>query len=175
MSNKAELIFMKWKADLADMDRSSTAMEGNFDLLFYALSKAKVQLDDALPYLDKAIKAHYPSDYVLKSVYKQMKKYRQSESLSEFETSWKEHISSAAKRVFFSIYEIDSYENKSETKFGNMSASEYRKQQKYADAHPTIDWESLIKEQEMQQETKEKEVIKVDTSNVNIDINLGDL
>ena len=173
MSNKAELIFMKWKADLADMDRSSSAMEGNFDMLFYGMSKAKISLDDALPYLDKAIKAHYPSDYVLKSVYKQMKKFRQSESLPEFESSWKEHISSAAKRVFFSIYNIDDSEAKTQTKFGNMSASEYRKQQKYADAHPTIDWEAIIKEQELQA-SKEDE-IKIDPNQVDVNIDLGDL
>lgn len=164
---------MKWKADLADMDRSSAAMEGNFDLLFYGMSRAKISIEDALPYLDKAIKAHYPSDYVLKSVYKQVKKQRQSESISEFESSWKEHISSAAKRVFFSIYNIDDSEGKTQTKFGSMSASEYRKQQKYADAHPTLDWEAIIKEQEVQ--TIEKDEIKVDPQQVDVNIDLGDL
>lgn len=173
MKHKAEIIFMKWKADLAEMDRSSTAMEGNFDLLFSSMSKHKVELEEALQYLDRAIKAHYPTDYVLKSVYKQVRKSRPAESLSEFEVSWKEHISSAAKRVFFSIYDIDNNETKTQTKFGNMSASEYRKQQKYADAHPTLDWEAIIREQE--QPVQEEKGPSIDASSVNVNIDLGDL
>jgi hypothetical protein len=169
-SDKTELIFLKWKAELANMDRSKDAIEGNFDLLFHSMHKSKVPMSEALPYLDRAIKSHYPSDYVVKSVYKTMKKFR-NESLSEFESNWKEFIDSAAKRVFFSIYDIDNTDMSSNKKFGNMSASEYRKQQKYADAHPTIDWESIIREQ---QQIDEDEV-KVDASKVNIDINLGDL
>ena len=53
MNNNAELIFMKWKADLADMDRSSAAMEGNFDILFFNLSRSRVSMEAALPYLDR--------------------------------------------------------------------------------------------------------------------------
>jgi hypothetical protein len=168
---------MKWKADLAEMDRSSTAMEGNFDLLFYNLNKSKIPLDTALQYLDRAIKAHYPSEYVLKSVYKHMKKNGSSAgSLQDFEESWKEHISGAAKRVFFSIYNIDDTETKGQTKFGNMSASEYRKQQKYADSHPTLDWESLIREQEQKiSSVPEDKGPSVDPGQVDININLGDL
>jgi len=172
MSQKAELIFMKWKADLADMDRSNTALEGNFDLLFVALSKSKISMDEALPYLDRAIKAHYPSDYVLKFIFRKMKKQGQAESIQEFEASWKEHIASAAKRVFFSIYTIEEAEVKA-TKYGNMSASEYRKQQKYADSHPTLDWESIVKEQE--QPISEDKGPEIDPDKVNVDINLGDL
>jgi hypothetical protein len=174
MNNNAELIFMKWKADLADMDRSSAAMEGNFDILFFNLSRSRVSMEAALPYLDRAIKAHSPSEYVLKSVFKQMKKNgNTSNSLQEFETSWKEHIASAAKRVFFSIYTLEEAETKT-TKYGNMSASEYRKQQKYADSHPTLDWEALIKEQEQEAEADSKSP-DVDPGKVNLDINLGDL
>ena len=173
MNNKAELIFMKWKADLAEMDRSKSAVEGNFDTLFYSLNKAKVPMEEALTYLDKGIKAHYPSDYVLKSVYKHMKKFKPNESLSEFEASWKEFISNAGRRVFFSIYNIEDAEVE-KPKYGNMSASEYRKQQKYADAHPTIDWESIIREQQ-QSEQQEDKGPDVDPSQVNVNIDLGDL
>lgn len=168
--SRAELIFMKWKADLADMDRSSAAMEGNFDMLFFSLHKSKIPMETALPYLDRAIKAHLPSEYVLKSVFKQMKKNgNNSTSLQDFESSWKDHISSAAKRVFFSIYTLEEAEPKA-TKYGNMSASEYRKQQKYADSHPTLDWEALIKEQEAESKGPD-----IDPGQVNLDINLGDL
>jgi len=166
VSQKAELIFMKWKADLADMDRSSASVEGNFDMLFYSLNKSKISMEEALPYLDRAIKAHYPSDYIVKFTFRKMKKLGQAESIQDFEASWKEHIASAAKRVFFSLYTIEEAETKA-VKYGNMSASEYRKQQKYADSHPTLDWEAILEEQD--------KTSSVDPNQVNIDINLGDL
>ena len=172
MSNKAELIFMRWKADLADMDRSKPAVEGNFDLFFDQLFRSKVNLDDALPYLDKAIKAHYPTSYVVKQTFKRIKHFGKSESLQEFESSWKEHIGNAAKRVFFSIYNIDDGGNAASGKnYGNMSASEYRKQQKYADSHPTIDWEALIEERDSDVD----EESNVDVENVDLDFDLGEL
>lgn len=171
MSNKAELLFMKWKADLADMDRSKPAVEGNFDLLFDQLFRSKVKIEEALPYLDKAIKAHYPTSYVVKQTFKRIKHFGKSESVQEFESSWKEHIGDAAKRVFFSIYNIDeSAKINAEKNYGNMSASEYRKQQKYADSHPTIDWEAIIEERD-----GETEEVPIDVENVNLDFDLGEL
>ena len=75
MINKAELLYMKWKADLAEMDRSKPAVEGNFDLLFDQLHKAKVNLDNALPFLEKATKAHYPKPNVVKFTFKKVKQF----------------------------------------------------------------------------------------------------
>lgn len=173
MTKKAELIFMKWEADLADMDRSRPAVEGNFDLLFDQLFRAKLKIDNALPYLDRAIKAHYPASSVVKYTYKRIKQFGGGDSLEEFEISWKSHISAAAKRVFFSIYEIDSSNQLDEKKYGNMSAVEYRKQQKYADSHPSIDWEAIIEERDTKVE--EEETVPIDTTSVNLDIDLGDL
>lgn len=171
MSNKAELLFMKWKADLADMDRSKPAVEGNFDLLFDQLFRSKVKMEEALPYLDKAIKAHYPTSYVVKQTFKRIKHFGKSESIQDFESSWKEHIGNAAKRVFFSIYNIDDDAQAStENKYGNMSASEYRKQQKYADSHPTIDWEAIIEERDATHDE-----VDIDVENVDLDFDLGEL
>lgn len=164
---------MKWRADLAEMDRSKDAVEGNFDTLFFSLHKAKVPMNDALVYLDKAIKAHQPSDFIIKSVYKHMKKFKPNESLGDFESSWKEFIANAGRRVFFSIYNIEDTETE-KPKYGNMSASEYRKQQKYADAHPTIDWEAIIREQAVVEKQEDKGP-DIDPSQVNVNINLGDL
>ena len=75
MQNKAELIFMKWKAELAEMDRSKPAVEGNFELLFDEFFNSKVKMDTAMPYLEKAIKAHYPSDFMVKVTFKKVKKF----------------------------------------------------------------------------------------------------
>ena len=170
MTKKAELIFMKWKAELADMDRSKPAVEGNFDLLFDQLQRSKIKIDDALPFLDKATKAHYPSAYVIKYTYKRIKHFGKSESLSDFGESWKEFIGNAAKRVFFSIYDIDGAAANKEKTYGNMTASEYRKQQKYADSHPSIDWEAIIEERD-----NEDPEPNINTNEVNLDIDLGEL
>ncbi len=167
---KAELIFMKWKADLAEMDRSKPAVEGNFDLLFEQLHQTKTKMDDALPFLDKATKAHYPKIDVVKWTYKKVKHFNQYENQSDFEKSWREFIGDAAKRVFFSIYDIDGVDNNKEKKYGNMSASEYRKQQKYADSHPSIDWEAIIEEREAEGIGP---MINID--DVDLDIDLGEL
>jgi len=178
MNNKTELIFMKWKAELADMDRTRAAVEGNFELLFDQLSRSKVKMNDALPYVDRAIKAHYPSDFILKNTYKKRKAYS-SETMSEFESSWKDLIASTAKRVFFSFYEIEGVEVKSESAYGGMSSSEYRKQQRYADSHPTIDWESLVREKKELElliiKENQEQVSQVDLKQVRLDIDLGDL
>ncbi len=171
MQNKADLIFMKWKADLADMDRSKEAVEGNFDLLFDQLQRAKVKMNDALPYLDKATKAHYPKLHIVKNTFKRIKHFGKSENVQDFENNWKEFIGDAAKRVFFSLYDIEGVD-KTEKKYGNMSASEYRKQHKYADSHPTIDWEAIIAERDSE-DSKETPNINVD--DVDLDIDLGDL
>ena len=173
MTKKAELIFMKWEADLADMDRSRTAVEGNFDLLFDQLFRSKLKIDDALVYLDKAIKAHYPTAGVIKFTFKKIKQFGGADNLADFEVSWKGHISKAAKRVFFSIYEIDDSAQVDDKKYGNMSASEYRKQQKYANSHPSLDWEAIIEERDTKVE--EEEAVPIDTGNVNLNIDLGDL
>jgi hypothetical protein len=172
MATKVELIFMKWKAELADMDRSKPAVEGNFELLFDNLYRAKIKMDKALPYLEKAIKAHYPSDFVVKNTYKRIKQYR-SDSLSEFEKSWKEFISATAKRVFFAFYDIEGDVGPSK-KVNGMSRAEYVKLQKYADSHETVDWESLIEEKEVA-EAETVDEPQVDVSNINTDIDLGDL
>ena len=171
MTNKAELLFMKWKADLAEMDRSKPMVEGNFDLLFEQLHKAKVKMEDALPYLDKATKAHYPKPNIIKHTFRKVKQFNQYENAEDFEVSWKEFIGDAAKRVFFSIYDIDGADNNKETKYGNMSASEYRKQQKYADSHPSIDWKAIIQERDA--EVDDGPNINLDE--VNLDIDLGEL
>jgi len=171
MTKKAELIFMRWEADLADMDRSKPAVEGNFDLLFDQLFRSKLKIDGALVFLDQAIKAHYPSASVVKFTYKKVKQFGGADSLAEFEISWKGQIAKAAKRVFFSIYEIDDSTQVEEKKYGNMSAVEYRKQQKYANSYPSIDWEAIIEERDAEVE----EPIPIDTTNVDLDIDLGDL
>lgn len=139
MSNKAELIFEKWKADLAKKERGHKYVEGNFDELFASLHKSKIHFDDAYALMPKAIAAHYPSRDAVKFTYRNLKNVLHGKTEAEFEKSWKENIDAAAKRVFYSLYPIDGQEKTDEPQYGSMSAVEYRKQRAYADSFPRVD------------------------------------
>lgn len=167
LKSKAELIFDKWKAELVGKDRSRAAVAGNFDELFSSWHRSKVPFDEAYALLDTAIKAHLPTDYIAKITYKSLKRSAGiAKNELEFTTEWKQNISAAGKQVFYSLYDIEGTSpTKKDVKFGNMSAQEYRKQQKYADSHPTLDWQN-IKIEPIEED-------EVDFDNLNVD--LGDL
>ena len=159
---KCELIFDKWKAELADKDRSRAAVAGNFDELFSSWHRSKVKFDDAYALLDSAIKAHLPTDSVAKNTYRSLKRTANiTKNELEFISEWKQNISATGKQMFYSLYDIDgTSSNDEEVKYGSMSAQEYRKQRKYADSHPLLDWQSI----------KIEPISEDDT-----DIDLGDL
>lgn len=142
MSNKAELIFEKWKAELSKKDRSHKYVESNFDDLFSTLHRSKIKFNEAYSFLNKAINAHYPSRDAVKHTYRNLKSVLYGKTEAEFEKTWKENIDSTAKRVFYSLYPIDG-EEKEEAQYGSMSATEYRRQRAYADSFPRIDWENI--------------------------------
>lgn len=170
--SKAELIFDKWRAELVNKDRSRTAVEGNFDELFSSLHRSKIKFDDAYALLDVAIKAHFPTDSIAKNTYRRLKRTAHiSKSESEFVTEWKTNISAKAKQVFYSLYDIEGTETSpDEVKYGSMSAQEYRKQRKYADSHPLLDW-TKIKHEPIDEEINFDDI----NSNIDIDVDLGDL
>lgn len=143
--SKAELIFDKWKAELADKDRSKAAVAGNFDELFSTWYRSKVSFDDAYALLNQAIKAHEPNDAISRNVYRRLKRVMPiNKTEAEFATEWKSNIASTAKQVFYSLYDIEGTASADETaKYGNMSVQEYRKQRKYADSHPLLDWTKI--------------------------------
>ena len=166
LKSKAELIFDKWKAELIGKDRSRAAVAGNFDEIFSAWHRSKVKFDEAYKLLEATIKAHYPSDSIAKNTYRSLKRSANiPKTESEFISEWKENISGTAKQVFYSLYDIDGTAPVSEedAKYGNMSAQEYRKQRKYADSHPLLDWQSI-----------KIEPIEEDEDG-NLDVDLGDL
>lgn len=167
--NKAELIFDKWKAELVGKDRSRTAVSGNFDELFSSWHRAKISFDDAYALLDIAIKAHYPSDSAAKNTFRRLKREAHiQKNETEFISEWKNNISAAGKQVFYSLYDIEGTNPKQEVKYGNMSAQEYRKQRKYAESHPILDW-SNIKHEPIDED------INFDDIDIDIDVDLGDL
>jgi len=171
MSKKAELIFTKWTAELAEMDRSHPAVEGNFELLFDQLQRSKLKLDDAMPFMQRAIKEHYPSEYVVKRTFQKIKKFGRATNLVDFEKSWKDHISNTGKRVFFAFFDIEGASTGPSKTIQGMSRVEYVKLQKYADSHETVDWESIVEEKE----TAETDDPEIDVSSVDINIDLGGL
>lgn len=164
---KADLLFDKWKAELKFKDRSRAAVEGNFDQLFATMYKSKIPFDIAHDVMGKAIKAHMPSDEVVKASYNKIKSVI-GKSKDQYETDWKENIDAKGKQVFYSIFSIDGTTDNSEeeTKYGSMSPSEYRKQRKYVEAMPLVDWEN-IKWEVLDEEPA------FDPSTMNVD--LGDL
>jgi len=171
--SKVELIFDKWKAELVDKDRSRSAVANNFDELFSEWKRSRVKFDDAYALLDAAIKAHYPSDTVAKNVYKRLKRTAGiPKGEDEFITEWKNNISATAKQVFYSLYDIEGTKPKEEVKYGSMSSQEYRKQRKYVEAHPLLDW-TKIKLEPIEENVDFDDIMP--DINDDIDVDLGDL
>jgi hypothetical protein len=165
MKHKGNLIFDKWKASLPERDRTKAYWQGNFEDLFDGLFRAKIEFEQAHEILDKAIKAHYPTYAIARRVYKRVKQTGTSSTETEFIEDWQNQIAETAKRVFYDIYTIEGAPEEEE-KYGSMSASEYRKQRKYAESHPLLDWTKI-----------QLESAKADQVDVldDINIDLGDL
>ena len=169
MQTKAELILEKWIAELANKDRSRPAVSGNFEELVDKWHRSKVLFDEAKDLMQKAIKAHLPSDFRVQQTHRKLKSIGNLASLTDFSASWKENITKTGTTVFYSFNEIQGTNSSSDEKlYGNMSGVEYRKQQKYADAHPTLDWEKVRHEPV---DIDNEEIFK----DIDIDIDLGDL
>lgn len=141
--NKAELIFDRWKAELRDMDRSRANVFNNFELLFVTLEDSKISFEVAHRILPRAIEAHYPSKSVVDNVYRRIKPMLNGKTKQEYESEWRENIAAAAKRAFYGLYNIDGAVDQEDKKFGSMSTAEYKKQRKYADSYPILDWTKI--------------------------------
>ena len=100
---KADLLFEKWKAELKFKDRSRISVEGNFDGLFLTMHKSKIPFAVAYEIMGKAIKAHMPSDDVVKGTYNKIKGLI-GKTRDQYETDWKENID--AKGNKYSIHII---------------------------------------------------------------------
>lgn len=167
MSNeekKADLIFDRWQADLKEMDRSRHKVEGNFELLFVTLDESKISFEIAHQILDKAIKAHYPPSGAVDNTYRRLKPMLNGKNKQEFLEEWKENISAAAKRAFYGLYSIDGAAEQEDKKYGSMSGPEYKKQRKYAESYPILDW-TKIKIEPMSPEDLEVNFDDLETDN----------
>ena len=161
MSNKrkvAEIILEQWVASLSSKDRSKDSYEDNFDELFYTWHKIGLDFDTAIEMRDDAIKAHYPSESLVRHYYAKWKK--QYDSQDEYKKNWETMIRNAAINVFYvwfnpnteeqikagkeEIFQMNE-EGKAVAPNG-MSKEEYSRMRRYVDSIPLIDVKALRRE-----------------------------
>jgi hypothetical protein len=147
---KYDLLFEQWKTSLADRDRRTPAIQGNFEELFEILKNEGLVLEGAYDFLPKAIKAHSPSASLVKVMYKKLKNnpYFKWANEKEFEEQWVKDIAERANIAFFNLFPIETKKSEEEALpviYGSMTAKEYKLQREYADAFPKMNTEELEK------------------------------
>jgi hypothetical protein len=148
-SESARIILDEWTASLASRDRSNKNLKFNFEELFQSWKDCGAEFHDLYSSLLKeAIKAHQPSDYVTRKVYqackKTVKKFDKSEK--EFISDWNKNIENIATTSFFEFFPspvVSLPKEKIVPNHGNMTATEYKAQRKYADQFPILDTTEL--------------------------------
>ena len=141
---RARLILERWVAELSTKDRSKNSLSNNFEELFYDMFKASIPFDTAHSLLKEAIGHHFPSASVAKYTFKNVQQ-KPGQTFGEFLDGWKKLITDEATQAFYSFYQVEGENQEIEKKFGSMSAQEYSKQRKYAEAFPVIDTDALQK------------------------------
>ena len=146
---RAQHIFKKWSASLANRDRSKNSLDENFGDLFYDLWAATIPFKVAEELVNEAVAAHMPTSYIANITYKKAKaaKCHGDQSFNEYMTSWKALIHDKATAAFYNQYPIDGVEEQ-EKKFGSLSAQEYSKQRRYAESFPHVDLDELERKRE---------------------------
>jgi hypothetical protein len=143
-TKRAKLILERWSSELANKDRTSTNVVGNFEELFHDMWSANIPFDEAHKLLNEAIASHLPSQSIAKLTYKGLKS-QIDKTYSEFLEDWKKSISNKATQAFYSFYPVDGENIKKKKKFGNMSIQEYNKQRKHIESFPVLDTDELQK------------------------------
>lgn len=144
---KLDLIFERWKASLHKKKRSKEFVTSNFDELFDAFNSAAATFEEAHSYLAPAIKVHLPSVGLCKATWKMAKNNPANSEMTEkeFVDSWNKSISDKATNSFYNIFPlpVDKDEDPEPKVYGQMSATEYKKQRKNAESYPVLDTEEL--------------------------------
>lgn len=141
-----ELALVEWIANLKSRDRSRKAVRPNFEELFQKWKDLDASFDDLYEtLLPKAIKAHLPFPSVARSTYKALKS-KIDKTEKEFLDEWTSSIEGTGQEVFFEFFPATPIDKDDEPKvYGNMSATEYRAQRRYADQFPTLNTDELVK------------------------------
>ncbi len=164
----AKRLFERWKADLADRDRSIGAVSENFNRIFEEFRTNAVTAEIAYEYLDVIVEKHFPNNHVVKLSYKRNKFGH--DSMDEYHESWKNSIRDKGTNMFYLSYppELEEPENKIPLPQG-MSLEEYSKQRKHANSFPILDLNLLP---ELEELPDEEEVLETEE---NIDFSSKDL
>lgn len=154
-NKQIEISLVEWIASLKSRDRSRKSVRPNFEDLFQKWKDLDASFDDVYEtYLPKALKAHQPLASVARSTFKSLKsKNAIDKSEKEFIEEWNDSIDGTGTEVFFEFFKATPADHDPEPKtHGNMSATEYKAQRRYADQFPTLDTAELIKAWKNQQE-----------------------
>ena len=138
----AEVILHRWKMELKGKDKTKASIANNFDELVDNWKSADVSLDAASDLMKDAIKAHLPSKGIIKAVYRRNKLSYMTED--EYAESWCSMIEGEAYQVFYLYYPLE-IKKKPVASYGSMSKQEHMRQMSYADTHPDINMEKIIK------------------------------
>jgi len=132
----ANRIFEKWKADLAQLDRSRNSVRDNFDRLFGELCDNDVSFEEAEQILPKAAQRHFPNKSAAKNTWERCKNWAKC-SFEEWHANWNEDIRAKATSSFYEFYPLTTIV-KPKRNFGPFSPAEYAKQRAYADSFETL-------------------------------------
>jgi hypothetical protein len=140
-----EVILSEWTANFQNGDKSTKGAKTRFTDLFQKWKNAGAAFEDLYDtYLPKAIKVHLPKARVLKDTYVKFGK-KTGKSFQEYTDEWNAKINSDATEIFFEFFPIPSEDDGEPKVYGNMSASEYRAQRRYADQFPILNTKELVK------------------------------
>ena len=149
-----DLALVEWIANFKSGPKKTKDARSNFEELFQKWKDLDGTFDDLYEiYLPKAIKAHQPVPSVARNVYKNLNSPKMGKSEKEFIEEWNDSIEAIGQEVFFEFFPATPVDHDPEPKvFGNMSATEYRAQRRYADQFPTLDTRELVKQWREQKE-----------------------
>ena len=141
-----ELTLTEWIAVLKSKDRSRRHVRLNFEELFQKWKDLDATFDELYEtLLPKAIKAHQPLPSVARNTFKTLKS-KVDKTEKEFIDEWNDSIEGTGQEVFFEFFPPTTLDKDDEPKvYGNMSATEYRAQRRYADQFPTLNTTELVK------------------------------
>jgi hypothetical protein len=148
-----DLSLVEWVANFKSSSKKTKDARANFESLFQKWKDLGGTFDELYEtYLPKAIKAHQPLPSVARNVYRNLQN-KMGKSEKEFIDEWNDSIEATGQEVFFEFFPATPVDHDPEPKvFGNMSATEYRAQRRYADQFPTLDTRELVKQWREQQE-----------------------
>ena len=147
-NRQIDIVFVEWVALLKSRDRSRKGVRPNFEELFQKFKDIGASFDDLYEtYLPKAVKAHQPLASTARAIYKQLRaKTHLDKTEKEFVEEWNASIEATGTEVFFEFFPATQADHDPEPKvYGNMSATEYRAQRRYADQFPTLDTREAVR------------------------------